>query len=289
MAEYHTEGPLAAYMKDIGSLPLITVKEEKILARRIQKGDAAAREKMIQSNLRLVVKIAQDYSNYGLPLVDLISEGNIGLMKGVERFDPERGVKFSTYAAWWIKQGIKRALANQSKTIRLPVHLVDKLSRMRRISAQLTEELGREPDDEELAEELGLPVKKIAQLRRVSMRPASLNHLVGDEDSTELGDLIADEKAEDPADLLTADALNKSVVDLLPILDDRERKILEMRFPMDGSKPMTLEDIGKEMKVTRERIRQLQNQALKKIKAELDKMDKPSAAKPKPRKRKTKK
>ncbi|MEM6885525.1 MAG: RNA polymerase sigma factor RpoD/SigA, partial [Verrucomicrobiota bacterium] len=288
-AEYHTEGPLAAYMKDIGSLPLISVKEEKILARRIQKGDEAAREKMIQSNLRLVVKIAQDYSNYGLPLVDLISEGNIGLMKGVERFDPERGVKFSTYAAWWIKQGIKRALANQSKTIRLPVHLVDKLSRMRRISAQLTEELGREPDDEELAEELGLPVKKIAQLRRVSMRPASLNHLVGDEDSTELGDLIADEKVDDPADLLTANTLNKSVVDLLPILDDRERRILEMRFPMDGSKPMTLEDIGKEMKVTRERIRQLQNQALKKIKAALDKMDKPSPAKPKPRKRKTKK
>lgn len=286
MAEYHTDGPLAAYMKDIGSLPLISVKEEKILARRIQKGDEAAREKMIQSNLRLVVKIAQDYSNYGLPLVDLISEGNIGLMKGVERFDPERGVKFSTYAAWWIKQGIKRALANQSKTIRLPVHLVDKLSRMRRISAQLTEELGREPDDEELAEELGLPVKKIAQLRRVSMRPASLNHLVGDEDSTELGDLIADEKVEDPADLLTADTLNRSVVDLLPILDDRERKILEMRFPMDGSKPMTLEDIGKEMKVTRERIRQLQNQALKKIKGGLDKMDQPAPAKPKKRKRK---
>jgi len=289
MATYHTDGPLAAYMKDIGSLPLISVKEEKILARKIHQGDEAAREKMIQSNLRLVVKIAQDYSNYGLPLVDLISEGNIGLMKGVERFDPERGVKFSTYAAWWIKQGIKRALANQSKTIRLPVHLVDKLSRMRRISAQLTEELGREPDDQELAEELGLPVKKIAQLRRVSMRPASLNHLVGDEDSTELGDLIADEKVEDPADLLTADTLNKSIVDLLPILDDRERRILEMRFPMDGSKPMTLEDIGTEMKVTRERIRQLQNQALKKIKAELDKMDKNSPAKPKARKRKTKK
>lgn len=293
MAEYHTDGPLAAYMKDIGSLPLISVKEEKILARRIQKGDAAAREKMIQSNLRLVVKIAQDYSNYGLPLIDLISEGNIGLMKGVERFDPERGVKFSTYAAWWIKQGIKRALANQSKTIRLPVHLVDKLSRMRRISTQLAEELGREPDDEELAEELGLPVKKIAQLRRVSMRPASLNHLVGDEDSTELGDLIADEHAEDPADILTTDTLNKSVIDLLPILDDRERKILELRFPIDGSKPMTLEDIGKEMKVTRERIRQLQNQALKKIKAELDKMDKPSPAKakakPKTKKRKAKK
>lgn len=276
MAEYQTDGPLAAYMKDIGSLPLITVEEEKLLARRIQQGDEKAREKMIQSNLRLVVKIAQDYSNYGLPLIDLISEGNIGLMKGVERFDPERGVKFSTYAAWWIKQGIKRALANQSKTIRLPVHLVDKLSRMRRISAQLTEELGREPNDEELADELDLPVKKIAQLRRVSMRPASLNHLVGDEDSTELGDLIADEKADDPANLLTADTLNKSVIDLLPILDERERRILKMRFPMDGSKPMTLEDIGKEMKVTRERIRQLQNQALKKIKNALDKMDEPS-------------
>ncbi len=289
MAEYHTDGPLAAYMKDIRSLPLISVKEEKVLARRIQKGDEAAREKMIKSNLRLVVKIAQDYSNYGLPLVDLISEGNIGLMKGVERFDPERGVKFSTYAAWWIKQGIKRALANQSKTIRLPVHLVDKLSRMRRISAQLTEELGREPEDEELAEELSLPVKKIAQLRRVSMRPASLNHLVGDEDSTELGDLIADERVDYPADVMTTNTLNDSILDLLPILDARERKILEMRFPMDGSKPMTLEDIGAKMKVTRERIRQLQNQALKKIKAELDKMDKQGATKPTSRKRKSKK
>jgi len=269
-------------MKDIGSIPLITVKEEKILARKIQKGDSAAREKMIHSNLRLVVKIAQDYSNYGLPLVDLISEGNIGLMKAVERFDPERGVKFSTYAAWWIKQGIKRALANQSKTIRLPVHLVDKLARMRRLSAQLTEELGREPTDEELADELDVPVKKISQLRRVSMRPASLNHLIGDDESTELGDLIADEKVEDPADTLTSDTLKESVANLWHILDDRERRILEYRFPMDGSKPMTLEDVGREMKVTRERIRQLQNQALKKIKAALDHMDRPD-----PKKKKT--
>lgn len=278
MAEFYSEGSLASYMKDIGSIPLITVKEEKILGRRVQKGDAAAREKMIHANLRLVVKIAQDYSNYGLPLIDLISEGNIGLMKAVERFDPERGVKFSTYAAWWIKQGIKRALANQSKTIRLPVHLVDKLARMRRLSAQLTEELGREPTDEELADELDVPVRKIAQLHRVSMRPASLNHLIGDDESTELGDLIADEGADDPADLLTEDALKATVARFLPLLDERERKILEFRFPMDGSKPMTLEDVGKLMNVTRERIRQLQNQALKKIKAGIDDLDKPGGS-----------
>lgn len=290
MADFYSEGSLASYMKDIGSIPLITVKEEKILGRRVQKGDAAAREKMIHANLRLVVKIAQDYSNYGLPLIDLISEGNIGLMKAVERFDPERGVKFSTYAAWWIKQGIKRALANQSKTIRLPVHLVDKLAKMRRLAAQLTEELGREPSDEELADELDVPIKKIAQLRRVSMRPASLNHLIGDDESTELGDLIADDRADDPADLLTVDTLNESVTRFLPLLDERERKILELRFPMDDSKPMTLEDVGKQMGVTRERIRQLQNQALKKIKKAIDDLDKPAGAvknkKSKPRKKK---
>ncbi len=290
-------------MKDIGSLPLISVNEEKVLSRRIKKGDSAAREKMIQANLRLVIKIAQDYANYGLPLIDLISEGNIGLMKAVERFDPERGVKFSTYAAWWIKQGIKRALANQSKTIRLPVHLVDKLARLRRLAGQLTEELGREPTDEELADELNMPLRKIAQLRRVSMRPTSLNHLVGDDDSTELGDLIADESVNDPGDQMTSEALKESIARLLPLLDERERTIISLRFPMDGSKALTLEEVGKKMNVTRERIRQLQNQALAKIKSGIDRIDsgnsygdnklpspsKPSAKKPSPKTTKARK
>ncbi|MEO0453268.1 MAG: RNA polymerase sigma factor RpoD/SigA [Verrucomicrobiota bacterium] len=279
MAEFHQDGPLAAYMREIGSIPLITVAEEKRLAKLIEKGDAKAREKMIQANLRLVVKISQDYSGYGLPLVDLISEGNIGLMKAVERYDPERGTKFSTYAAWWIKQGIKRALANQSKTIRLPVHLVDKLAKMRRLTAQLTEELGREPTNKELSEELGISTRKIAQMKRVSMKPASLNTLIGDEENSELGDLIADEKVVTPIDILCDDSLKGTLKKVLHVLDDRERKILRARFPMDDQKPLTLEEIGEKMNLTRERIRQLQNSGLKKLKAEIDNFDKPKKSK----------
>lgn len=275
MAEFHQDGPLATYMKEIGAIPLISVDEEKRLARKIQKGDDEARGKMIQANLRLVVKIAQDYSGYGLPLVDLISEGNIGLMKAVERYDPERGTKFSTYAAWWIKQGIKRALANQSKTIRLPVHLVDKLARMRRLTAQLTEELGREPSNKELSDELGISVRKIAQMKRVSMRPASLNAMVGEDAGTEMGDLIKDEAALTPIDLLSDDSLRTTLRKVLPVLDDREQKILRARFPMDDKRPLTLEEIGAKMGLTRERIRQLQNSGLKKLKAEIDKIEKP--------------
>lgn len=267
---------MAAYLNEIGKLPLITPAEEKSLGRRIRKGDNKAREKMIQSNLRLVVKIAQDYTNYGLPLLDLISEGNIGLMKAVERFDPGRSNKFSTYAAWWIKQGIKRALANQSKTIRLPIHLVDKIAKMRRVSMQLAEEFGREPTDGELADELDLPLRKISQLRRVSMRTTSLNALVGEEDSTELADLIADENTRDPASILSDQALRQNLKAILHVLDERERTILSLRFPMiDEKRQLTLEEVGQKLKVTRERIRQIQNSALKKLKHELDRRDEP--------------
>jgi RNA polymerase primary sigma factor len=221
------------------------------------------------------VKIAHDYSSYGLPLLDLISEGNIGLMKAVERFDPKKGGKLSTYAAWWIKQSIKRALANQSKTIRLPVHLVDKIARMRRVAMQLAEEFGREPTDEELGEELSIPPAKIAQLRTAAIRPASLDATVGQEDDgASLGDLIGDENAATPSDLFSDKNLRKSVMDLLHVLDDRELKIITMRFGLDGKKEMTLEEVGRKFKVTRERIRQLQNIALRKIKRALDKQDK---------------
>ncbi len=276
MAENSREGALAAYLNEIGKLPLVTTAEEKVLGRKIQRGDNKAREKLIQSNLRLVVKIAHDYANYGLPLLDLISEGNIGLMKAVERFDPERSNKFSTYAAWWIKQGIKRALANQSKTIRLPIHLVDKIAKMRRISMQLAEEFGREPSDEELAEELSLPLKKICQLRRVSLRTTSLNTLVGDDNSTELADLIADENTPDPASLLSDQSLRDNLKGILHVLDERERTILSLRFPMiDEKRQLTLEEVGQKLKVTRERIRQIQNSALQKLKHELDRRDAP--------------
>jgi len=267
------------YLREIGQTPLLTREEEVKLARRIKRGDQAARQQMIKANLRLVVKIAHDYSSYGLPLLDLISEGNIGLMKAVERFDPKKGGKLSTYAAWWIKQSIKRALANQSKTIRLPVHLVDKIARMRRVAMQLTEEFGREPTDEELGEELAMAPSKIAQLRTAAIRPASLDASVGqDDDSATLGDMIGDELAQDPSDFLSDKNLRKAVLDLLHVLDERELKIITMRFGLDGKKEMTLEEVGKKFKVTRERIRQLQNIALRKIKRALDKQDKLKAA-----------
>jgi len=263
------------YLREIGQTPLLTREEEVKLARKIKRGDQAARQHMIKANLRLVVKIAHDYSNYGLPLLDLISEGNIGLMKAVERFDPKKGGKLSTYAAWWIKQSIKRALANQSKTIRLPVHLVDKIARMRRVAMQLAEEFGREPTDEELGEELNMAPAKIAQLRTAAIRPASLDANVGqDDDGASLGDLIGDENASTPSELFSDKNLRKSVMDLLHVLDERELKIITMRFGLDGKKEMTLEEVGRKFKVTRERIRQLQNIALRKVKRALDKQDK---------------
>jgi RNA polymerase primary sigma factor len=259
------------YLREIGQTPLLTREEEVKLARRIKRGDQAARQQMIKANLRLVVKIAHDYASYGLPLLDLISEGNIGLMKAVERFDPKKGGKLSTYAAWWIKQSIKRALANQSKTIRLPVHLVDKIARMRRVGMQLAEEFGREPTDEEL----NMAPGKIAQLRTAAIRPASLDATVGQEDDgASLGDMIGDEAAQMPSDMLSDKNLRKAVMDLLHVLDERELKIITLRFGLDGKKEMTLEEVGRKFKVTRERIRQLQNIALRKIKRALDKQDK---------------
>ena len=247
------------------------------LARKIKRGDQEARSRMVRCNLRLVVKIARDYSNYGLPLLDLISEGNIGLMKAVERFDPKKGGKLSTYAAWWIKQSIKRALANQSKTIRLPVHLVDKIAKMRRVSMQMTEELGREPTDDELAEEVGLSPAKVTALKSAAIRPTSLDQPIGDDDSTQFGDLVGDADAQDPFEMLRDKDLRNEVGDLLGILDDRERRIINCRFGLDGKKPKTLEDVGVKFGVTRERIRQLQNIALNKLRKALHKKERPKA------------
>ncbi len=275
MAAEDTDSGIKIYLREIGQIPLLTPADEIRLAARIKKGDKEARSLMIRSNLRLVVKIAHDYSNLGLPLLDLISEGNIGLMKAVERFDPKKGGKLSTYAAWWIKQSIKRALANQSKTIRLPVHLVDKISKMRRVSLQMSEELGREPTDEELAEEVGLSPAKVSQLKTVSIRPASLDAPISDDDSTEFGEIVGDEDAQTPFELLRDDNLRNEVGDLISVLDEREKKIIFSRFGLDGGKPKTLEEVGKKFGVTRERIRQLQNIALLKLRRALQKKEKP--------------
>jgi len=265
------------YLREIAQFPLLTIKEEVQLARKIKRGDQEARSRMVRCNLRLVVKIARDYSNYGLPLLDLISEGNIGLMKAVERFDPKKGGKLSTYAAWWIKQSIKRALANQSKTIRLPVHLVDKIAKMRRVSTQMTEELGREPTDDELAEEVGLSPSKVTALKSAAIRPTSLDQPIGDDDSTQFGDLVGDADAQDPFEMLRDKDLRNEVGDLLDVLDDRERRIINYRFGLDGKKPKTLEEVGVKFGVTRERIRQLQNIAITKLGKALGKKERPKA------------
>lgn len=271
---------LQLYLRQIGEYPLLTVEEEVKLARKIKRGDKEARARMVRSNLRLVVKIARDYSNFGLPLLDLISEGNIGLMKAVERFDPKKGGKLSTYAAWWIKQSIKRALANQSKTIRLPVHLVDKIAKLRRVSTQMTEELGREPTDDELAEEVGMAPAKVAALKSAAIRPTSLDQPLNDEDSTALGDIIGDEEAQDPYEMLRDKDLRDEVGDLLDVLDERERKIINSRFGLDGQKTKTLEEVGVKFGVTRERIRQLQNIALRKLRRALHKKERSKAEVP---------
>ena len=238
---------LNIYLEQITAIPLISVEEEIELAARIKKGDALAREKMITSNLRLVVKIAQYYSNIGLSLLDLINEGNIGLMKAVERFDPTKGGKLSTYAAWWIKQSIKRALANQSKTIRLPVHMVDRVTQMRRISSELGEKLGRDPTDEELAAEMNLPISRVAHLKSVSKKPASLDSPIGDDESSTLGEVVADDNAINPFEKLQNKSLISDVNLVLSKLDPREADIIRLRFGLEGRDPMTLEEVGSKL------------------------------------------
>ena len=253
------------YLREIGQTKLLTPKEEIELAARIKKGDKKARDLMIRANLRLVVKIAHDYARYGLPLLDLISEGNIGLMKAVERFDPKKGGKLSTYAAWWIKQGIKRALANQSKTIRLPAHLVDKIGRMRRTEHRLAEELGRDPTVDELALELDVSPAVVEHWQTVSLKPASLDAPLGDDDSAQFGDVVADDRATLPYDQINDSQLKTEVESLLVHLDDREREILKYRYGLQGVVEETLEDVGKRFRVTRERVRQIQNAAVAKL------------------------
>ena len=270
---YDADTAIKLYLREIGQVKLLTPAEEVELAARIKKGDKKAREQMIKANLRLVVKIAHDYEGLGLPLLDLISEGNIGLMKAVERFDPAKGGKLSTYGAWWIKQSIKRALANQSKTIRLPVHLVDKISKMRRLSLKLQEELGREPTDEELAEELGMTASRVTQLRTAAIRPASLDAPIGDDESNNFAEIVQDENAETPYQELEDKTVTKMLQEMVKTLDPREATILRYRFGLDGGTEKTLEEVGVKFGVTRERVRQIQNIALTKLRKMIQKLE----------------
>jgi RNA polymerase primary sigma factor len=270
---YDGDTAIKLYLREIGQVKLLTPEEEIELAAKIKKGDKKAREQMIKANLRLVVKIARDYEGIGLPLLDLISEGNIGLMKAVERFDPSKGGKLSTYGSWWIKQSIKRALANQSKTIRLPVHLVDKISKMRRTAMRLQEELGREPSDEELGEELGMSASRISQMRMAAVRPASLDAPIGDEDSNNFAEVVQDEAADTPYEQLEDKSVTRMLREMVTNLDPREATILSARFGLDGGPERTLEEVGEKFGVTRERVRQIQNIALRKLRKMIEKLE----------------
>ncbi|HTL59657.1 MAG TPA: sigma-70 family RNA polymerase sigma factor [Candidatus Limnocylindrales bacterium] len=266
---------LQLYLREIGQVKLLTPSEEVVLARRIKRGDAQAREHMIKANLRLVVKIARDYEGLGLPLLDLINEGNIGLIKGVERFDPKKGAKLSTYAAWWIKQSIKRALANQSKTIRLPIHVVDKMAHIRRAESRLREVLDRDPTDEEVAADVGLKPHRVREYREAARTPVSLEAPLGtDDESAQVAEVVADTSAAAPFDHLVQSSDNELVREVFATLTPRERAVLDMRFGLADDTPRTLEEIGHHFGVTRERIRQIQNEALKKLRTKVERRDK---------------
>jgi RNA polymerase primary sigma factor len=267
---------LQLYLREIGQVQLLTPKEEIVLARRIKRGDKAAREHMIKANLRLVVKIAHDYDGLGLPLLDLINEGNIGLMKGVERFDPKKGAKLSTYASWWIKQSILRALANQSKTIRLPVHVVDKLAHLRRAETKLRDVLERDPTDEELAHEVKLDPRRVRRYRLASRAPVSLDAPIGDDGLSRVSEVVADPNAALPFDRLIQETDTSLVREVLATLTEREKAILALRFGLEDGRPKTLEEVGEHFGVTRERIRQIQEEALKKLRTGMEEREHPS-------------
>src|SRR5260370_15209015 len=271
MRKTYVDAGLRKYLHQITQFPLLTPQNEIALAKKIQGGDTNARNEMIQSYLRLVVTIAQDYLNLGLPLADLISEGTIGLTKAVERFDPAKGAKLSTYAALWIKQSVIAGLSNQVKTIRLPIHLVQKVSKIRRLTFELANDLGREPTDDELAEELGLPVGRVAELRNSFARPTSLDAPIDDGESNELSEIIADEQTPTSYDSLRDRDLRAHLEAALQVLDDREKKILLQRFGLDGDQPKTFDQLGELIGLTRERIHQLQQGAVSKLRRALTK------------------
>ncbi|MGB9911522.1 MAG: RNA polymerase sigma factor RpoD [Microgenomates group bacterium] len=258
--------PVRMYLKEIGKTPLLTAEEEIELAKRIEKGDVKAKNKLIKSNLRLVVSIAKRYIGRGLTFLDLIQEGNQGLMRAVEKYDWRRGYKFSTYATWWIRQAITRAIADQARTIRIPVHMVETINRLYRVSRKLTQELDREPTPKEIAQEMGMSEEKVREILKISQTTTSLEKPVGDEGDSLLGDFIQDTTNPSPYDSASKQLLKETLREVLDTLSEREAKVLKMRFGLDGYKPMTLEEVGREFGVTRERIRQIEVKALRKLK-----------------------
>ena len=260
-----TDDPVRMYFKEIGKVPLLSAEEERELAIRIEQGDEEAKQKLIESNLRLVVSIARRYLNRGLSFLDLIQEGNLGLIKAVEKFDYTKGYKFSTYATWWIRQAITRSIADQARTIRIPVHMVETINKLIRVSRQLLQEYGREPTSEEIAKEMGISVEKVREIKKISQDPVSLETPIGEEEDSHLGDFIPDEDIPSPVDAAAYSMLQKQLREVLDTLSDREKKVLILRFGLDDGRPRTLEEVGKEFNVTRERIRQIEAKALRKL------------------------
>ncbi|MDO4329800.1 MAG: RNA polymerase sigma factor RpoD [Lachnospiraceae bacterium] len=259
------EDPVRMYLKEIGKVPLLSMDEEIELAKRIQLGDERAKKRLAEANLRLVVSIAKRYVGRGMQFLDLIQEGNLGLIKAVDKFDYTKGYKFSTYATWWIRQAITRAIADQSRTIRIPVHMVETINRLIRTSRQLLQELGREPSPEEIAERMELPVERVREIMKISQDPVSLETPIGEEEDSHLGDFIQDEHVQVPADAATFTLLHEQLMEVLDTLTEREQKVLKLRFGLEDGRPRTLEEVGKEFNVTRERIRQIEAKALRKL------------------------
>ncbi len=257
--------PVKLYLKDIGKVPLLSTEEEIKLAKRMQDGDEIAKQQLAEANLRLVVSIAKRHVGRGLVLLDLIQEGNMGLMKAIEKFDYTKGFKFSTYATWWIRQSITRAIADQARTIRVPVHMVETINRKSRATRVLLQKLGREPTLEEIAEEMGVPLEKVLEIQRIALDPVSLETPIGEEDDTHLGDFIEDENAVSPTDMVSNSMLKQKLINVLSTLNPREEKVIRLRYGLDDNKPKTLEEVGKEFNVTRERIRQIEAKALRKL------------------------
>ena len=259
------EDPVRMYLKEIGKVPLLSSDDEIELAKKIELGDELAKEKLTEANLRLVVSIAKRYVGRGMQFLDLIQEGNLGLIKAVEKFDYRKGYKFSTYATWWIRQAITRAIADQARTIRIPVHMVETINRLVRVSRQLLQELGREPSPEEVALKVDMPVERVREIMKVSQEPVSLETPIGEEEDSHLGDFIQDDQVAVPADAATFTMLHEQLMEVLDTLTEREQKVLRLRFGLDDGRPRTLEEVGREFNVTRERIRQIEAKALRKL------------------------